>query len=73
MGKKEKKLTITVNEIEFEIDSMTDEQKIMFNHVSDLDRKIGSVSFNLDQLRIGREAFANMLANSLEAPVEEAA
>jgi len=73
MGKKEKTPTITVNEIEFEIDSMTDEQKIMFNHVSDLDRKIGSVSFNLDQLRIGREAFANMLANSLEAPVEEAA
>ena len=73
MGKKEKTPTITVNEIEFEIDSMTDKQKIMFNHVSDLDRKIGSVSFNLDQLRIGREAFANMLANSLEAPVEEAA
>tara|TARA_B100000780_G_scaffold99703_1_gene69643 strand:- start:1702 stop:1923 length:222 start_codon:yes stop_codon:yes gene_type:complete len=73
MGKKEKTPTITVNEKEFEIDSMTDKQKIMFNHVSDLDRKIGSVSFNLDQLRIGREAFANMLANSLEAPVEEAA
>ena len=73
MGKKEKTPTITVNEKEFEIDSMTDKQKIMFNHVSDLDRKIGSVSFNLDQLRIGREAFSNMLANSLEAPVEEAA
>jgi len=73
MGKKEKTPTIIVNEKEFEIDSMTDKQKIMFNHVSDLDRKIGSVSFNLDQLRIGREAFANMLANSLEAPVEEAA
>jgi len=73
MGKKEKTPTITVNEKEFEIDSMTDKQKIMFNHVSDLDRKIGSVSFNLDQVRIGREAFANMLANSLEAPVEEAA
>ena len=73
MGKKEKTPTITVNEKEFEIDSMTDKQKIMFNHVSDLDRKIGSLSFNLDQLRIGREAFANMLANSLEAPVEEAA
>ena len=42
----------------------------MVNHVSDLDRKLSSARFNVDQLSVGREAFVNMLARSLEAPVE---
>ena len=45
----------------------------MVNHVSDLDRKIGSTQFNLDQLNVGREAFVNMLTQSLEKPAQEAA
>jgi hypothetical protein len=44
------------------------------NHVSDLERKIGSTQFNLDQLIIGREAFAERLVDALENPeVEEEA
>jgi len=73
MGKKEKAPTITVNDKEYDIEGMTDQQKVMINHVTDLDRKLSTTQFNIDQLRIGREAFVNMLANSLEAPVEEAA
>tara|TARA_R110001592_G_scaffold208076_4_gene459099 strand:- start:307 stop:531 length:225 start_codon:yes stop_codon:yes gene_type:complete len=73
MGKKEKAPTITVNDKEYDIEGMTDQQKVMINHVTDLDRKLSTTQFNLDQLQIGREAFVNMLANSLEAPVEEAA
>lgn len=69
MGKKEKNL-ITVNEIEYNVDDFTDAQKTMLNHVGDLDRKLGSAQFNLDQLNVGREAFINMLAASLEAPAE---
>jgi hypothetical protein len=42
----------------------------MINHVADLDRKIRSAEFNLDQLRIGREAFVNMLTQSLEQAEE---
>jgi hypothetical protein len=73
MGKTEKNPTITVNDKEYEIDNMTDQQKVMINHITDLDRKISTTQFNLDQLGIGREAFVNMLATSLETPVEEAA
>ena len=73
MGKKEKAPTITVNDKEYDIEGMTDQQKVMINHVTDLDRKLSTTQFNLDQLKVGREAFVNMLANSLEAPVEEAA
>ena len=73
MGKTENAPSITVNDKEYDIEGMTDQQKVMINHVTDLDRKLSTTQFNLDQLNVGREAFVNMLANSLEAPAEEAA
>ena len=71
MSKNEKNL-ITVNDIEYNIEDFTDAQKAMLNHVQDLDRKLGNAQFNLDQLSVGREAFVKMLADSLEAPAEDA-
>ena len=53
------------------IEDMTDAQKTMLNHINDLDRKLGSAQFNLDQLNVGRDAFIKMLAGSLEAPSED--
>ena len=70
MSKNEKNL-ITVNDIEYNIEDFTDAQKTMLNHINDLDRKLGSAQFNLDQLSVGREAFVKMLAGSLEAEPEE--
>ena len=64
MSKKEKNL-ITVNDIEYNVDDFTDEQKIMLNHINDLGRKLDNATFNLDQLNVGREAFVNRLVASL--------
>jgi len=64
---------ITVNDKEYNIDEMTDNQKVLLNHVNDLDRKIGSTQFNLDQLVIGREAFVERLVNDLENKTEKEA
>jgi len=69
MGKNEK-TPITINDKKYFIEDLTDEQKVLFNHVADLDRKLSSARFNLDQLSVGRESFANMLVQSVEAPVE---
>jgi len=69
MGKNEK-TPMTINDKEYFIEDLTDEQKVLFNHVADLDRKLSSARFNLDQLSVGRDTFANMLAQSVEAPVE---
>ena len=69
MGKNEK-TPMTINNKEYFFEDLTDEQKVLFNHVADLDRKLSSARFNLDQLSIGRDTFANMLAQSVEAPVE---
>ena len=62
--------TITVNDVEYNIDDFTDQQKTMLNHINDLDRKLANAQFNLDQLNVGREAFVKMLAQSLETPAE---
>jgi hypothetical protein len=65
--------TITIDGNDYTEDQLTDQQKVLINHIADLDRKIGSAQFNLDQLQVGRNAFMQMLTASLEAeaPVEE--
>ena len=69
MAKNEKK-TITVNDVEHNIEDLTEQQIAMVNHIADLDKKLGSLRFNMDQLAVGREAFVNMLAKSLEEVTE---
>lgn len=71
MAEKQKNV-ITVNEKEYNVDDMTDRQKTMLAHVQDLERKINTTRFNLDQLIVGREAFAVDLANDLEKDQEAA-
>ena len=69
MAKNEKK-TITVNDVEHNIEDLTEQQIAMVNHIADLDKKLGSLGFNMDQLKVGREAFVNMLSQSLDEPKE---
>ena len=69
MAEKQPK-TIVINDKEYTEDQLTDQQKTMINHVADLERKIGSAKFNLDQMTVGRDAFMNMLTQSLEQPAE---
>jgi hypothetical protein len=63
--------TISINGTEYDYESLNDTQKNFLDHVVDLERKIRSSQFNLDQLKIGREAFLNMLTNSLASDTEE--
>ena len=64
--------TITIDGNDYTEDQLTDQQKVLINHVADLDRKIGSAQFNLDQLQVGRNAFMQMLNASLaEEPAGE--
>ena len=65
MTSETKASNITIDGIEYDIESMTDQQKTMLNHINDLDRKMGTTQFNLDQLSVGRQAFINMLKESL--------
>jgi len=64
--------TITINDVDYTEDQLTDQQKVMVSHAADLDRKIRSAQFNMDQLNVGKQAFMQLLTASLEAPAEEA-
>ena len=52
------------------IEDLTEQQQMMVNHIADLDRKIRSTQFNLDQLNVGKDAFVNMLTASLATETE---
>ena len=64
MGKNEK-TPVTIDDVEYQFEDMTPEQQTLLNHVADLDRKLGSAKFNVDQLQVGREAFFKMLKEAL--------
>jgi len=70
MAEKQTK-TVSINGTDYTEDQLTDQQKVMINHIADLDRKIGSTQFNLDQLQVGKQAFMDMLTKSLEEPAQE--
>lgn len=62
----EKKTTpITIDDVEYIFEDMTPEQQLLVNHVADLDRKIASTQFNLDQLSVGKQKFIELLKEAL--------
>ena len=74
MAKKQKEQpeqTVKIDDTEYKVDDLTEEQVALVNHVADLDRKISSSKFNLDQLNVGRRAFMDLLTGSLETPEAE--
>ena len=69
----EKKTTpITIDDKEYIFEDMNQEQQLLVNHVLDLDRKIASTQFNLDQLNVGKQAFVNLLKEALNKEASEA-
>jgi len=70
MAKKEKKPVLNLDDKEYIIEDMTDEQKMMVNHINDIQNKQNSNQFIADQLAVGKEAFINMLRESLNSEEE---
>tara|TARA_Y100000004_G_scaffold47887_1_gene52717 strand:+ start:163 stop:408 length:246 start_codon:yes stop_codon:yes gene_type:complete len=75
MAKKEKEMPkeqiITLFDKEYKESELSDDQKVMINHVADLERKIQSSEFNLQQLRFGKQAFVDALQASVDKQSEE--
>ena len=66
MSKDNKPQMITINDVEYDTATFTEEQVILTNHCLDLDRKIGNMNFQLQQLQVGKDSFLKMLTESLE-------
>jgi len=67
---KEKPAVLTLDEKEYVIDEMTDDEKMLLNHINDMQSKINTNQFMRDQLEVGKEAFIGKLRESLEAEEE---
>lgn len=59
------KTPLTIDGVEYDFNDLSEQQKILVNHVADLDRKIASARWNADQMQVGRDAFFAMLKQSL--------
>ena len=72
MAKKEKeqKPVLSLDDKEYVIEDMTDEQKQMLNHINDMQNKLNTNAFMKEQLEVGKEAFISMLRNSLKSEEE---
>jgi hypothetical protein len=56
---------LQIDDKEYNIEELAENQKMMVAHISDLNRKIDSTTFNLQQLQFGRQAFINSLKEEL--------
>ena len=61
---------VSIDGVEHKVEDLTEQQTVLLNHVADLERKIGSTKFQLDQLNVGKDAFFTMLKAALEAKPE---
>ena len=69
--KQKEKPLLTIEGVEYFEKDLTEEQKIMISHIGDLERKINSSTFNLQQLQFGSKAFSDALKISLKSSSDE--
>lgn len=61
---------VTIDGTEYDANNFNEQQVTLLNHCMDLERKIGSTQFQLQQLLVGKDAFLNMLKTELTKPKE---
>jgi hypothetical protein len=61
---------VTIDGTEYDANDFNEQEVMYLNHIVDLDRKIGSTQFQLQQLMVGKDAFLAMLKAELAKPKE---
>lgn len=56
---------VTLDGVEHDANTFTEQQINLLNHCIDLDRKINSTQFQMQQLQIGKDAFLKLLKEDL--------
>jgi hypothetical protein len=64
---------VTIDDVEYDANDFNENQVLLLNHCIDLDRKIGSTQFQLQQLQVGKDSFLKMLKDALSVQDVEAA
>ena len=68
-----KEFSIWIDDVEYKEDDFNQEQKVIIAHIQDLNVRSQRVQFDLEQLNVSKQAFVNMLKNSLDKKDEEKA
>ena len=63
--------TVSIDNVEYNVEDLSDKAKVLIDHVTDLDRKMASMNFQRDQIQVGRDAFFAMLKAELAEKPEE--
>jgi len=63
---------VSIDGTEYDVNDFNENQILLLNHCADLDRKIGSTQFQLQQLQVGKDAFLAMLKEALKEQAAEA-
>ena len=68
MAKKQKEEPmVKINGTEHKMSDLTEEQLVLVNHVADLENKMRSARFNVEQLEGGHDYFMDKLNNSFKS------
>ena len=67
----ETKDMITINDTEYDVGEMNDQQKYAVNQVRALNNKIVNAQFEIDQLRAAYDMFSRVLVDSVQVNEEE--
>ena len=59
---------ILIDDVEYDTKNFTEQQILLLNHCIDLDRKLTTTQFQLQQLQVSKDAFLDMLKRDLAAP-----
>ena len=57
--------TISIDGVEHDFASLTDQQKSMVAQINDLNQKLSGLQMQADQFSVARDAFVQMLRGSL--------
>lgn len=70
MSKTNSPQIVTIDGTEFNANDFTEHQTALLQHCIDLDRKIGSTTFQLQQLQVGKDSFLKLLKDALAADTD---
>lgn len=60
--------TIEIDGVHHEIEGFDDNQKYLLTQIEDLTKKASSIKFQLDQVQVAKDVFAQSLIETLQEP-----
>ena len=72
MSKEKSPQIVAIDGVEHDANNFNENQILLLNHTIDLDRKIGSTQFQLQQLQVGKDSFLKLLKDALAVQDVEA-